>query len=174
MGGDNTVSNNYSNSSFSNSSFSTTSLMREKSGKLTYTGIKKNQIHGLFSAKTDGNLIYNYNGEFNTKNDVVFDTVKINNYPTDISNVATVGYVNNMIQRLDIKNSVKCATTSNIDLSGSLTIDGVITSSDNRVLVKDQNNAKNNGIYIVNSNGDWNRSLDFDDSVEVQGAFVFV
>ncbi len=66
---------------------------------------------------------------------------------------------------VDWKESVKVATTANITLSGEQTIDGVLTST-NRVLVKDQVLATENGIY-VSAAGAWSRSTDADTSAEV-------
>jgi len=51
------------------------------------------------------------------------------------------------------------ATTANITLSGAQTIDGIAVVAENRVLVKDQSIAKDNGIYIV-STGAWARAND--------------
>lgn len=54
---------------------------------------------------------------------------------------------------------VVVATTENINLTGLQTIDGISLSEDDRVLVKDQTDSSENGIYIVDS-GAWTRSLD--------------
>jgi len=70
------------------------------------------------------------------------------------------------------KNSVACATTTNITLSGEQTIDGVLTSS-SRVLVKNQTNQTENGIY-VSAAGAWTRSTDADATAELQNAVVSV
>ena len=59
-----------------------------------------------------------------------------------------------------IKAPVKAATTANITLSGEQTIDGVSVVSGDRVLVKDQTSAIDNGIWDV-STGTWSRSDDF-------------
>lgn len=79
-----------------------------------------------------------------------------------------------------IKAPVACATTGNITLSGEQTIDGVdVTAIGNggypdRVLVKDQINAVDNGIWEV-STGAWSRSRDFDGNRDItQGTLVFV
>ena len=66
-----------------------------------------------------------------------------------------------------MKVPVKAATTAAITLSGEQTIDGIACVSDDRVLVKDQASAVNNGIYVVDT-GDWTRSPDAD------GAYDFV
>ena len=49
-----------------------------------------------------------------------------------------------------MKAPVACATTANITLSGEQTIDGVLTST-SRVLVKNQNDATQNGVYDSSS-----------------------
>lgn len=61
---------------------------------------------------------------------------------------------------LAIKAPVRVATTANITLSGEQTIDGVAVVSGNRVLVKDQTNGVENGIYTA-STGVWTRATDF-------------
>lgn len=64
-------------------------------------------------------------------------------------------------------------TTSNIALSAEQTIDGVLTFA-NRVLVKNQTLAVQNGIY-VSSSGNWAREPDFDGELDiVQGTLVVV
>ena len=75
---------------------------------------------------------------------------------------------------LDVKDSVKVATTANITLSGTQTIDGVALSIGDRVLVKDQTTGSQNGIYVVAS-GAWTRSTDANsDSKVTSGMFTFV
>lgn len=92
--------------------------------------------------------------------------------PTNAQDAATKAYVDAVAQGLDIKPSVKCATTGNITLSGEQTIDGVTTSA-SRVLVRAQSTGAQNGIYVSGA-GAWTRVLDFDNWSEVPGAFVFV
>lgn len=71
-----------------------------------------------------------------------------------------------MFRGLKWKNSVKVASTTNLTLSGTQTIDGVAVIAGDRVLAKDQTTATANGIYVVAA-GAWSRATDFDDSVEV-------
>lgn len=66
----------------------------------------------------------------------------------------------------DWKASVRVATTANITLSGTQTIDGVSVIANDRVLVKDQSTGANNGIYVCAA-GAWSRATDFDASSEV-------
>lgn len=63
----------------------------------------------------------------------------------------------NRLQQIPLR--VKCATTANITLSGTQTIDGVSAGVGDRVLVKSQSTASQNGIYVVAS-GSWTRSTD--------------
>ena len=96
--------------------------------------------------------------------------------PTDDSDAATKQYVDLAVQGLDLKASTRAATTENINLSGGQTIDGVAVVTGDRVLVKDQTDASQNGIYDVDESGAWTRSEDADgDSGEVTtGMFTFV
>lgn len=81
--------------------------------------------------------------------------------------LATRKYVDDELAKRDHKNSVRVATTANINLSGIQTIDGIALSAGNRVLVKNQNTASQNGIYVVVSGGAWTRAEDADASIEV-------
>lgn len=73
------------------------------------------------------------------------------------------------------KQPVHLASTVNVDISlvTTQTIDGVGTVSGQRVLLKNQTNAVQNGIYITNA-GVWSRATDFDSSFEDIGAMVLV
>lgn len=70
------------------------------------------------------------------------------------------------------KANVSVATTTAITLSGEQTIDGVLTTS-SRVLVKDQGNINENGIYVT-SLGVWSRASDSDTVSELIDAAVYV
>jgi hypothetical protein len=64
--------------------------------------------------------------------------------------------------------TVTAATTANITLSGSQTIDSVtLTNGVSTVLVKNQGTAANNGIYLYNSGGAWTRVTGFNEDSEV-------
>lgn len=108
--------------------------------------------------------------------DVSFNSQKITNLadPVADSDAATKSYVDAARSGLDVKASVRVATTADITLSGTQTIDGVALSTGDRVLVKDQSPGSENGIYVVAS-GSWSRSTDADSSAEVTaGMFTFV
>jgi len=93
--------------------------------------------------------------------------------PAGDSDVATKQYVDGLLAGLHWKESVRVATTANITLSGTQTIDGVSLSADDRVLVKNQSSADENGIYLVKAST-WERSSDMDSGDEFPGAAVFV
>lgn len=94
-------------------------------------------------------------------------------YPSQDLHAATKGYVDAVAQGLSPKQVVKAATTANIGLSGTMTIDGVAVDAGDRVLVKDQTTASQNGIYVVGA-GAWSRASDMDAWTEVPGSFCFV
>ena len=102
--------------------------------------------------------------------------------PTDAAHIATKGYVDAARQGLDVKQSVRVATTAPINLSADLEagdlIDGVTLVAGDRVLVKDQSTATENGIYVAVASGAASRSSDANgtaDTGELQpGTFTFV
>lgn len=94
--------------------------------------------------------------------------------PTGALHLATKGYVDGVGSGLDVKASVRAATTANITLSATQTVDGVALIAGDRVLVKNQTTASENGIYAVAA-GAWARSTDSDTSAEVtSGLYTFV
>ena len=92
-------------------------------------------------------------------------------------------YVDAIKQNLDIKDSVHLASTSNVSLTGGASgleagdsIDGVALVAGDRVLLKNQTDASENGIYVaVSSGGNPARSTDANSNDKVNaGMFVFV
>lgn len=94
--------------------------------------------------------------------------------PTADGDAANKRYVDGVAQGLDVKESVKVATTSDITLSGAQTVDGIAVSTGQRILVKNQLTQSENGIYIANTAGVWSRSADANVWDELVSAFVFV
>lgn len=79
--------------------------------------------------------------------------------PVASSDAATKNYVDSAVNGTDWKQSARVATTGNITLSGLQTIDGISVAAGDRVLVKDQTTAAQNGIYVAAS-GAWTRASD--------------
>lgn len=107
---------------------------------------------------------------------VSLNSQKITNLatPTADTDAATKAYVDAARSGLDVKVSCRAATTANITLSGTQTIDGVAVIAGDRVLVKDQSTGSANGIYVVAA-GAWSRSTDADTDAEVHaGMFTFI
>jgi uncharacterized cupin superfamily protein len=75
---------------------------------------------------------------------------------------------------LAVKAPCRAATTANITLSGEQTIDGVAVVASDRVLVWNQTNTVDNGIWVCGT-GTWTRDLDFDGQLDiVKGTRLFV
>ena len=114
--------------------------------------------------------------------------------PSSAQDAATKAYVDSVANGLDVKASVRLASTANIagtynngagtitaGSNGALSVDGVTPSADDRILLKDQTDATENGIYKVTTVGDGStayvltRTPDADAASEITGgAFVFV
>ncbi len=77
------------------------------------------------------------------------------------TDAANKDYVDGVANGRDWKESVRVASTANIDLAtgGLLTIDGVALAAGDRVLVKNQTAGAENGIYTAAS-GAWARAAD--------------
>ena len=111
------------------------------------------------------------------------DTLSYNSstgvFTANTSTLALKSYVDSQVQAsaqgLDVKQSVRAATTANITLSGTQTIDGVSLAAGDRVLVKNQTDGSENGLYVVVDGGAWTRTTDADSDSEVTaGLFTFV
>ena len=102
--------------------------------------------------------------------------------PTDAAHIATKGYVDAARQGLDVKQSVRAATVGAINISADLEagdlIDGVTLVAGDRVLVKDQSTATENGIYVAVASGAASRSSDANGTADTgelkPGTFTFV
>jgi hypothetical protein len=94
------------------------------------------------------------------------------------TSVATTTYVDNTVNGRIWLESVVVASTANINTSTDLqnddTIDGVTLATGNRVLLKDQTNAVQNGIYVVVASGAAGRATDLAASDAAASVAVFV
>ncbi len=98
--------------------------------------------------------------------------------PTGDNDAANKGYVDGVAQGLDVKDSVVATTTANGTLSTAFangqSIDGVTLQTGDRILIKNQSTASQNGIYNVNASGAPSRTTDMATGSNAAGAFVFV
>lgn len=105
--------------------------------------------------------------------DVSLNSHKITNLatPTSSGDAATKGYVDSVFTGMDWKESVRVATTDPgtlaTDFEDGDTIDGVVLATGDRILIKDQADASENGIYVVAASGAPARASDADSSAEV-------
>ena len=96
--------------------------------------------------------------------------------PTLSTHATNKQYVDEVAAGINFHPAVVTATIGNITLSGAQTVDGVAVVAGDRVLVKNQTNQTENGIYVVAS-GSWTRALDADNNPSGElstGDFVFV
>ncbi len=94
------------------------------------------------------------------------------NWSEWILDPASKAYVDAMAQGLQVKQSVRSISTTNITLSGAQTVNGVALVAGDRCLVAGQSSAAQNGPYVV-ANGAWQRAPDANTSAEVMsGMFV--
>lgn len=103
----------------------------------------------------------------------VFSSGQVLATPVGSTDIANKQYVDYVAAGLSWKQPVAVATLANITLSGLQTIDGYTTLANDRVLVKNQTNAADNGIYVAAS-GAWSRSDDANTWNELIGAITFI
>ena len=138
----------------------------------TINTVKTNALH------LSGTLVTSTATELNLLDGVTAIESNITNAPvghtTIASGRAVKDYVDATRSGLEVKDSCKVATTANITLSGTQTIDGIAVSAGDRVLVKDQSTTHQNGIYVCAA-GSWSRATDADTAAEFNsGVFFFV
>lgn len=88
--------------------------------------------------------------------------------PVVSADLATKGYVDGLLQGRNFITAVRLASTANVSLTGVQTIDGVVGSAGNRVLLKNQTAGAENGIWLMAA-GAWTRATDYDANTEVNG-----
>jgi len=99
--------------------------------------------------------------------------------PSADLDAANKAYVDAARTGLDVKASVRAATTAALTLASGVengdALDGVTLATGDRILVKDQSSGAENGIYIVAASGAPSRATDADSNSEMTpGMFTFV
>ena len=98
--------------------------------------------------------------------------------PSAGSDVTTKTYVDDLVAGLKTRIITRVATTANVNLSNGLengdTLDGISLVTGDKVLVKDQTDATENGIYLVPASGAASRDPDFNTVDELAGQLVII
>ena len=98
--------------------------------------------------------------------------------PSSSSDAATKNYVDQAVAGLRTRTIAECATTANVNLTNGLeagdAIDGITLVAGDRVLVKDQSTASENGLYLAVSSGAASRDPEHDSIAELSGGMVVV
>ena len=98
--------------------------------------------------------------------------------PSSNSDASTKSYVDQAVAGLRTRIIAECASTANVNLTNGLeagdAIDGVTLVAGDRVLVKDQSTASENGLYLAVSSGAASRDPEHDSIAELSGGMVVV
>lgn len=98
--------------------------------------------------------------------------------PANATDLANKSYVDNLVAGLEWKKDVRAATTANGTLATAFAngqvIDGVTLATNDRILLKNQTNQPDNGIYVVAASGAPTRATDADATAELNNATVSV
>lgn len=97
---------------------------------------------------------------------------------TATTDAVNLGQVQNLVNGVSWKTAVRVATTANGTLASAFengdTVDGVTLATGDRILIKDQSTATENGIYVVAASGAPTRASDADTGAEIKQATVMV
>lgn len=98
--------------------------------------------------------------------------------PSSSSEAATKNYVDTLVAGLRTRVVARVASTTNVTIASGLengdTIDGVTLATGNRVLLKNQSTASQNGLYTVVASGAASRDTEFDTITELAGQLILV
>lgn len=146
-------------------------------------------ILGRDTTDTLTNKTFDANGTGNSLSNVDLPDFAVNVIDTDptlaansngrlATQAATKSYVDASLAGLKWKTPVRVATTTAGTLASSFengdTVDGVVLATNDRILIKNQADPKENGIYFVNASGAPTRALDADTGAELVNAAVLV
>lgn len=108
-----------------------------------------------------------------TPSTAAFTTATGSNAPVGATDLTNKYYVDALALGLSFKQPALAASTVNLSLSGLASVDGVTITAGDRILVKNQTNQANNGIYVASASA-WSRAPDADSYSELVSAFLFV
>ena len=158
-------------------------------GGLTMSGdivMGSNKVTGLAAATTSGDaLSYGQSGAqlagLSSSNDIVLtggsEVTGLPSTPSGDTAATSKAYVDGVAAGLDWKDSVRVATVTAGTLSSSFqngsTVDGITLATNDRILIKNQASAIENGIYTVNATGAPTRADDLAAGDQAAGVAVF-
>ena len=148
--------------------------------------------NSITSTNANGNITLDPNGSGTV--DVASSLITSVTTPVSASDAATKGYVDSVANGLDVKASVRYATTADVagtynngagtitaGSNGAFSIDSQVPTAGDRILLKNQSTTTQNGVYTVTTVGSGSaayvltRTPDADAASEITGgAFVFV
>lgn len=148
-----------------------TLVLRSSSGNVAFNNIDAANL--TLSTLTENTVIISNTGRLasSTITNVELFTLtgitsNIQDQFTDIYSILTNG--------VQPKTACLLASTENITLSGTQLVDGILTGDNQRVVIKSQTIQANNGAYLTNSSGDWDRTTDADVWDELVSASFFI
>jgi len=101
-----------------------------------------------------------------------FNQITLSSIPSNATHGVTKEYADALSGGGTFWSNVKAATTTNINLANGLEagdiIDGYTLAADDRILVKDQTNSEENGLYVVPASGAASRATDADTAEEIE------
>ena len=129
--------------------------------------------------KGGGKVVYDTSNsmfKITTNDGSTLANVAVETTPTNINHATSKAYVDSVAQGLDVKESVRAASTGSITItSPGSTIDGVNLLQGDRILLKDQATATQNGIWVwASAVAPLVRAIDMDATGEFTGSFFFV
>ncbi len=129
---------------------------------LTQLTVDNIDVNGNTITSSSGDIILSAASDIDANSNVIKNVAT----PTADSHATNKGYVDGLVNGLDVKESVSVATTANLGYTysngagtltngsnGVISLDGIALTANMRVLVKDQTDAKQNGIYKVTTAG---------------------
>ena len=139
--------------------------------KILENSLNINRLNQISSMKILGNT---NEGTSNISEITLSDNNSLNDSGTVVSTQSAIKYyIDSVASGLDVKESCIVGTTENISLDNTTTeIDGITLTQGDRILVKNQTSSTENGIYIYNTSGSWERANDFNSNTNVtSGSF---
>jgi hypothetical protein len=162
-------------------------LASNGSGKVSASSIDSANLNYLdatssiqtqINSKANDADVLKKDGSVSLTGDLNLGTHKITNVVDPLSNqdAATKFYVDNLVSGLDWKQACHVASVANVNIaSAPASIDGHAFVNTERVLLKDQSTASQNGIYVFNGTGNaLTRATDADTWNEIVGSVVYI